>query len=41
VSAISYRYISQSAGVFMIATANGHTYYIDSADVVDPSPTVN
>ena len=41
VSAIAYRYASSSAGVFMVSTANGRTLYIDSADVVDPTPNNN
>ena len=41
VSAIAYRASTATTGTFMISTANGHTYYIDSADVADPTPNNN
>jgi hypothetical protein len=41
VSAIAYRAATSSTGVFLVSTANGKTFYIDSADVNDPSPTAN
>jgi hypothetical protein len=41
VSAIAYRATNSSSGTFLVSTANGKTFYIDSADVADPTPTSN
>ena len=35
VSALAYRATNSSSGTFLVSTANGKTFYIDSADVVD------
>jgi hypothetical protein len=41
VSSVAYRTTGSSSGVFMVSTADGHTFLVNSADVVDPSPTFN
>jgi hypothetical protein len=41
IASLAFRRTSSSAGVFQVSTANGHTYYIDSADVADPTPNNN